>query len=82
MKQDVWFDMNRASANVDEIKVYIIQSKYGITMNGGFECEELYDWGSCKNDYIWYPSACDCACNKACKIDQCLDIENCSCENV
>ena len=23
---------------------------------------------------------CDCKCNKACKIDECLDIKNFSCE--
>ena len=25
---------------------------------------------------------CYCDCNKACKIDEYLDIKNCSCENV
>ena len=25
-------------------------------------------------------STCDCECNKACKIDKYLDIQNCSCE--
>ena len=24
------------------------------------ECKELADWGSCKNDYLWNPSTCDC----------------------
>ena len=26
------------------------------------------------------PSTCDCECDKACKIDEYLDIKNCSCE--
>ena len=29
---------------------------------------------------MWNPSTCDCECNKACKIDEYLDIKNCSCE--
>ena len=45
-----------------------------------FECTELEDWGSCKNDYMWNPSTCDCECNKACKIYEYLDIKNCSCK--
>ena len=43
-------------------------------------CKELDDWSSCKNDYMWNPSTCDCECNKACKIDEYLNIKNCSCE--
>ena len=27
---------------------------------------------------MWNPSNCDCECNKACKIDEYLDIKNCS----
>ena len=42
--------------------------------------KELSDWASCINDYIWNPSTCDCECNKASKIDEYLDIENCSSE--
>ena len=26
------------------------------------------------------PNTCDCECNKVCKVDENLDIENCSCE--
>ena len=29
---------------------------------------------------MWNPSTCDCKCNKICKIDEYLDIRNCSCE--
>ena len=41
-------------------------------------CKELDDWGSCENDYMWNPSTCDSKCNKTCKIDEYLDIKNCS----
>ena len=40
----------------------------------------MIDWSSCKNDYVWNLSTCDCKCNKACKTDECLDIKNCLCE--
>ena len=29
---------------------------------------------------MWNPSARDCECNKACKIDEYLDNKNCLCE--
>ena len=29
---------------------------------------------------MWNSSTYDCKCNKACKIDEYLDIRNCSCE--
>ena len=29
---------------------------------------------------MWNYSMCDCECNKACKIDEYLDIKNCSSE--
>ena len=35
---------------------------------------------SFKNDCLWYPSRCDYRCSKICKIDEYLDIKNCSCE--
>ena len=34
----------------------------------------------CKNDYMWNLSTFDCECNKACKIDEHLDIKICSCK--
>ena len=46
------------------------------------ECKKLDDWGPCKNHYMWNPSTSDCKCNKACKIDEYLDIKNCSCESL
>ena len=30
---------------------------------------------------MWNPCTCDCKCNKTCKIDEYLDIKNCSCQN-
>ena len=45
------------------------------------ECKELDHWGSCKNDYLWNPSTCDCECNKASKIYEYLDIKTWSCKN-
>ena len=44
------------------------------------DCKELDDWCFCKNDYMWNPSARDCECNKACKIDEYLDNKNFLCE--
>ena len=38
------------------------------------------DWSSCKEDYMWNLSTCDCKCNKVCKIDEYLDTKNRSCE--
>ena len=29
---------------------------------------------------MWNSSTCDCECNNACKVDEYLDIKNCSCE--
>ena len=46
------------------------------------ECKDLADWGCCKIDYIWIPSMCDCECNKACKVNQYLDIKQCSCKKL
>ena len=47
-----------------------------------WECNKIDDWGSCKNDCMRNHCTCYCDCNKACKIDEYLDIKNCSCENV
>ena len=30
-----------------------------------YECKELDNWSSCKDNYIWNPSTRDCECNKA-----------------
>ena len=29
---------------------------------------------------MWNPSTCDSECNKACKMDEYLEIKNCSCK--
>ena len=44
------------------------------------DCKELDDYSSCKDDYMGNPSTCDFEYYKACKIDEYLDIKNCSCE--
>ena len=44
------------------------------------ECNELDDWGSFKDDYIWCLSMCNCECNKARESNEYLDIENCFCK--
>ena len=44
------------------------------------ECKELDDSDPCRKDYMWNTSTCCCKCNKACKVDECLDIKNCSCK--
>ena len=44
------------------------------------KCKQLDDWSSCKDVYMWNPRTCDCECNKACKIDEYLNIKNCLCK--
>ena len=44
------------------------------------KCKQLDNCDSCKKDHMWNPITCDCECNKTCKIDKYLDIENYSCE--
>ena len=34
-----------------------------------YECKELDDSDTCKNDYIRNPNTCDCEFKKACKVD-------------
>ena len=60
------------------MKVYVILSKNEIMMNFFVSVK----WAFCKNDYMWNPSSCHCKCNKACKIEEDLDIKDCSCRNV
>ena len=43
------------------------------------ECKELDDWDSCEQVYMLNPSACDCKCNKTCKINEYLDTKSFSC---
>ena len=58
------------------MKLYAIQSKNGIMMSFGVSVKKIDDWYSCRNDFIWNPSTCDCACNNTCKIDEYLDIKH------
>ena len=55
------------------MKGYVIQRKNGIIMNVGVSVK-LDDSGSCKSDCMCNPTTCICECNKACKRDECLDI--------
>ena len=57
-----------------------MQSKKWVHDECWCEFKELDDRGSCKDDYMWNPSACDCVSNKACKIDNYLDVRNCLCK--
>ena len=43
-------------------------------MKSQCECKGLDDYDSSKNDHIYNPRTCDCECNKACKVDEYLDI--------
>ena len=47
------------------MKLHTVQSKNGIKINVCVSLKELDDWSSCKDDYIWNPSTCECECNKA-----------------
>ena len=42
--------------------------------------KKLDDWISCKDDYMWNPNTCDSDSNEVCKIEEYLDIKNCSCK--
>ena len=33
----------------------------------------------CNKGFIWNPSKCECECDKACDVGECLDYENCKC---
>ena len=50
--------------------------------HGDCWCEyiEKDDCIACKDNYMLNSSKCDCECNKAYKIDEYLNIKNCSCE--
>ena len=76
MKLDFQFNLNYMTVNVDWIKAYIIKKKNHDECR--CECKELNDWGTCKNKYVWNPKKYNCKCNKACKIDEYLDIKVCS----
>ena len=67
--------------NVGSMKVYVFQWKQWIMINFGVSVK-LDEWDSFKDDYMWYPSTCDCGCNKTCKTDEYLDTENCLCKDV
>ena len=68
------------SANLDWIEMYVTPSKKWNHNKCRCERKELDDCGSCEIGYMGYPSTCVCECNKAWKIDEYLDIKNCTCE--
>ena len=43
-----------------------------------YDCKQLYVWNSYEKYYMWNLSTCDSECNNACKIDEYIDIKNCS----
>ena len=45
------------------MKIYVIKKNHD---ECPFMCKEL--WSSCKDNYAWNPSTCDCECDKACWI--------------
>ena len=60
------------------MKVYVNRRKNRMLINAGVVVKSQIS--SCKDDYAWNLSTCDCECNKACKIDEYLDNKNCLCE--
>ena len=62
------------------MKKHVIQSKNRNYNECRCECKQIGGWGSCKNDFVRNPSMYDYGCNTACKINEYLDIKNCSCE--
>ena len=76
MKQDLWFNKNRGSVNLDWINVYVIQSKNGVMRNVGVNVNNTM---ICfEKDHILNSNACDS--NKACKTVEYLDTKSCSCQ--
>ena len=62
------------------MKVYVTQSKSGIMMNVGVNVKNKVIEVLIK--IICGILVSDCECNKACKIDEYLDIKNCSCKKL
>ena len=58
------------------MRVYVIQRNGKKWNHEECRCwwKELDDWSSCKVEYMLNLSTCDCEANKACKIDEYLDI--------
>ena len=44
-----------------------------------YKHEELDDWNSCRDEYMWNSGMWDCECNKARRINEYLDIKYFSC---
>ena len=56
------------------MKTHAIQRKNGIKTNIGSNVKnQVIGVLVSKNNFMWNPSKCDCECNKACEIGDCLD---------
>lgn len=60
------------------MKLHVTQRENKTMINVKVRVKNQDDGGFCKNDYVWNRSTCDCECNRSCKVDKYLDIENCS----
>ena len=80
MKQDFQLKNNRLSVNVDRMKVHLIQSKNRIMMSVGLSVKNQMIQVLVKMIYCEILVKRILECNKACEIDEYLDIKNCSCE--
>ena len=57
MKRNTQNGMNRVSAYVDQIKLFVIVNNNGKCR---CDCKKLIDRGVCDKGYIWNPSNCEC----------------------
>ena len=80
MKQDFYLKNNCLSVNVDRMKVHLIQSKNRIMMSVGLSVKNQMIQVLVKMIYCEILVKRILECNKACEIDEYLDIKNCSCE--
>ena len=71
--------MNQANANVEQMKVYVLQSENGIIMNFGVSVKKKKKMLGL-HDCMWNAIRCDCECNKIYKIDEQFNIKNCPSE--
>ena len=77
MKQDFYLKNNCLSVNVDRMKVHLIQSKNRIMMSVGLSVKNQMIQVLVKMIYCEILVKRILECNKACEIDEYLDIKNC-----
>ena len=68
-------ETNLISVNVVQIKAFAIQNKNETTTNFDVSVMNQMIGVLVKNGCMWNPGTCNCECNKACKIDEYLDIK-------